>query len=272
VSMAPSTVVLTGATSGIGRATAMRLAPRVDHLVLHGPEPAGEVEALLASLKASSWGSEIDYFSCDYGDLTSVVDLADSIGRPAARVDVLINNAGRPGAPRRITTGDGHEATLQVNYLAPVLLTSLLMRPESNIDVRRVVNIASATHFSAELPLDDLELERHRYEASGAYARSKLALVIHSCWLARATADAEIVSMHPGVIATRLLHTMFSVGGASPESAASNVVEVMGLHGDTGSYYDERSPVPPHPSAADPEIQEELQAITARLLHPFLGG
>jgi NAD(P)-dependent dehydrogenase (short-subunit alcohol dehydrogenase family) len=261
-------VVLTGATSGIGRATAVRLAPRSGHLLLHGPEPAEEVESFLGELAASAPRTRIDYLAGDFHFLEQVVALAAAVEARTDRVDVLINNAGRPGAPRRMLTHDRHEATLQVNYLAPVLLTSRLLGGRS--PVGRILNVASATHFSAELRIDDLELERHPYESSAAYARSKLALVTYSCWLAGRAGDTEVVSAHPGVISTRLLHAMFSVGGASPESAASNLIEVMARHGDSGTYYDERQPVAPHRSATDPATQERLHDVTERWLSPFL--
>jgi NAD(P)-dependent dehydrogenase (short-subunit alcohol dehydrogenase family) len=208
----------------------------------------------------------VDYLHADYGDLRAVLGLARDIARVAPEIDVLINNAGRPGRRQREVTSDGHEATLQVNYLAPVLLTDTLL---GSTRLRRVVDVASATHFGARLDRDDLELQ-HGYAGPSAYARSKLALVTYSCWLAARRPDVEVVSMHPGVIATDLLHAMFSVRGASPESAADNIVEVSGRHGDTGTYYDERRPSAPDPAARDAATQQWLATRTADLLATVL--
>lgn len=265
-----ATIVLTGATSGIGYATALALAPRAGRLILHGIEPEARVAERLASIRAVQGpGMVMNYHLADFGLLAEVRRLASTIaGAAAGRIDVLINNAGRPGLPRRTLTADGNEATLQTNYLAPVLLTAELLRQLGEGGVRRIVNIASATHLSAALELDDLNLERHRYGQTEAYARSKLALVIHSCRLAAHRPDAklEVVSMHPGVIATPLLHAMFSIGGAQPESAARAIVHVAGRSGDNGTYYDEERPGRPNPLAHDAAVQDRLQAATEALL------
>jgi NAD(P)-dependent dehydrogenase (short-subunit alcohol dehydrogenase family) len=256
------TVVLTGATSGIGRAAAIALAGRVDHLLLHGPERRGDklVGELIEA--AGQEPTRVQYLQADYSRLAEVRRLAADIASLVPQIDVLVNNAGRPGPPRREVTPDGHESTLQVNYLAPVLLTELLL---SRPGMRRVVNVASATHFGATLDRDDLELE-HRYAGPAAYARSKLALVTYTCWLASERADTEVVSMHPGVIATDLLHAMFSVRGDSPAAAAENIVVVMGRRDDSGAYYDERRRTPPNDRAGDRRAQHWLREWTEAAL------
>jgi NAD(P)-dependent dehydrogenase (short-subunit alcohol dehydrogenase family) len=258
------TVVLTGATSGIGLASARSLAPRTDRLVVHGPEPEADVAHRLAELRALAAG-DVDYLQADYGDLTAVAGLAEAVSGLTPEIGVLVNNAGRPGAPRRTLTRNGLEATWQVNYLAPVLLTSLLC---ADIAVRRIVNVASATHFSGSLALDDPNLAHHTYSPSAAYARSKLALVTYTGWLARhlPSGVSTAVSMHPGVVATELLHAMFSVGGGSPEWAATNVVTVASASNDNGTYYDGHTPAGPAPDAQEPTTQDLLHALTDRQL------
>lgn len=258
------TVVLTGATSGIGRAAALAVAGRVDHLLLHGPERRGDTSVGELIDAASEGPTQVHYLQADYSRLAEVRRLAADVASLAPHIDVLVNNAGRPGRPRREVTPDGHESTLQVNYLAPVLLTELLL---SGPGVRRVVNVASATHFGATLDRDDLELE-HGYAGPGAYARSKLALVTYTCWLASERADVEVVSMHPGVIATDLLHAMFSVGGDAPAAAAESVVDVMGRSDDSGAYYDERRRTPPDDRATDRSVQQWLREWTEAALAP----
>lgn len=268
-----ATVVLTGATSGIGAATALRLAPLAGRLIVHGPEPEGEIAGRLTGLREAMLpGAAFHYFSADYGDLAAVTRLAADIAGAAARVDLLINNAGRPGPPVRTVTVDGNEATFQTNYLAPVLLTSLLIGRIGAETAGRIVNIASATHLSATLPLDDLNLAQRRYAPAEAYAQSKLALVAYSCWLAahRPSPRLDVVSMHPGVIATPLLHAMFSVGGARPDRAAAAILDVATRERDNGAYYDEHEPATPNPLAADPGVQDRLHALTLRMLRDRL--
>jgi NAD(P)-dependent dehydrogenase (short-subunit alcohol dehydrogenase family) len=113
------TVVLTGATTGIGRAAALALADQPARLVIHGPQAAREVSGLTHSLRAAMQpGAELTYLRSDYGDLASVAQFARDIRSSAGRIDVLINNAARPGAPARTLSSDGNEITLQTNYLA----------------------------------------------------------------------------------------------------------------------------------------------------------
>ena len=266
--MAGTMILLTGATSGIGRAAALALARRTGRLLVHGPEPAEHaiVTALLRDLRAlSAPGATVAYLPADYTRLADVARLAGQVTEAAGSegVDVIVNNAGLPGPPTRTVTGDGNEVTLQVDHLAPVALASLLIEAGS---ARRVVNVASATHLSATLDLDDLDL-RHGYSPVAAYARAKLALVTHSCWLAdQVGPDVEVVSVHPGVVATDLLHAMFAIGGIDPDRAARTLVEVAERSADSGTYYDEARPADPHPLARDARFQRRLAAATAERL------
>jgi NAD(P)-dependent dehydrogenase (short-subunit alcohol dehydrogenase family) len=120
---------------------------------------------------------------------------------------------------------------------------------------------------------DTLSLAHDPYSPSTAYAHSKLALVTYSCWLAahRPSPSLDVVSMHPGVISTRLLHAMFSIAGDRPQYAAANIRYVASRRGDNnGTYYDERTPQPPNPQASDPAIQNRLHDITSRTLRDQL--
>jgi NAD(P)-dependent dehydrogenase (short-subunit alcohol dehydrogenase family) len=262
----PSTIILTGATTGIGRATALALAGRAGHLILHGLESKGRVAELLDAVRAAlPPDGALSYFAADFSELVEAERLVTDIRGVTDRVDLLVNNAARPGPPTRTVTDTGHEITFQTNYLAPVVLTSGLL---DLMPAGRVVNVASATHLSAKLHLDDLTLARHGYSPSTAYAHSKLALVTYSCWLAahRPSPAIDVVSMHPGVIATGLLHAMFAVGGDPPEHAAANIQYVASLRDDNGTYYDERRPASPNPEATDPATQDRLHGATVDLL------
>ena len=128
MNLSGKTVVLTGATTGIGRAAALALADQPARLVIHGPQAAREVSGLTHLLQAAMQpGAELTYLHSDYSDLASVAQLAQDIRSSAGRIDVLINNAARPGAPARTLSSDGNEITLQTNYLAPVALTTLIL-------------------------------------------------------------------------------------------------------------------------------------------------
>ncbi len=251
------TVVLTGATGGIGLATARLLAGRTRTLLLHGPEPREQVEELLAGLR----GTEVRYLRADYGDLDEVRNLAAAIRESTGHVDVLVNNAGIPGPPRWTSSRDGNELTLQANYLAATVLTGLLLDVTA-----RVVNVASATHLSATLRLDDLNLRHHPYDPVTAYSRSKLALVTYTCWLAgRLDGGRTAVSVHPGVISTPLLHSMFTITGDPVERGATNILHAATADDVNGVYFDEATPARPHPDALDPRTQERLHEVTTEL-------
>jgi NAD(P)-dependent dehydrogenase (short-subunit alcohol dehydrogenase family) len=246
--------LLTGATQGIGRATAHRLCPLVDVLVLHGLEP--DASPLLDELRRDNPGTEVSYVRADFGRFSDVAALIETVGIDG--LDLLINNAGRPGLPSRTLSGDGHELTFQTNYLAPVALTSGLL---GVLDGGRIVNVASATHYSARLSFDELE---RGYSAVAAYAHSKLAIVTYTCWLADRLEGTEVVSVHPGVISTDLLHSMFGAGGDSVERGARNIVAAA--QAVPAVYFDEDVPARPNPEALDVSNQERLIEATARAL------
>ena len=260
--------LLTGATHGIGAATARRLAPVVEVLFLHGLEPDDAVAPMLDDLRAASPRTELVYVRADFDRLTELTRLVDAVARHGAGLDLLVNNAGRPGAPGRTLTPDGHEATFQTNYLALVALTSALLRTLASADRARIVNVASLTHLSASLALDDLELERG-YSPVAAYAHSKLAIVTYTCWLARQleSTTVEAASLHPGVISTGLLHAMFGNGGAPVETGAHSIVSLVQRPvGVNGAYFDEDRRAEPNPEALAIENQERLVAATTRIL------
>jgi NAD(P)-dependent dehydrogenase (short-subunit alcohol dehydrogenase family) len=244
-----ATVVLTGGSSGIGLACARRLAPRAQSLVVHGLDP----------VDPGGWDAgDVHYVTGDFRRLATVADTARRILEVTGRIDILINNAGLPGPPRRTLTADGHEVTWQVNLLAGALLGELLLPriPAGG----RILNVASATHYGAALDLDDLELARGPYSPAGVYAHSKLAIVTYSAWLARRVADAgvDVVSVHPGVVDTNLLHAMFGPGGAPAGRAATVLADLAERELVTGGYYDEDRLAIPNRQALDRSLQDGL--------------
>jgi NAD(P)-dependent dehydrogenase (short-subunit alcohol dehydrogenase family) len=261
-------VLLTGATSGIGRATALALAPSIGQLLLHGAESIDSVSGLMHAVRLRLQpGGEAAYLQADYGRLAGVTRLAEQVRSRTDHLHLLINNAARPGSPVRTLNVDGNELTFQVNYLAHVALTSLLREHMQGHGGARIVNVASATHLSVTFRWNDMDLASD-YSPTTAYARSKLALVTYTCWLAdRLSApEVEVVSMHPGVISTCLLHAMFAVDGDPPAVAADRLVAVASHTGDNGSYYDEAKPATPNPLALDTDVQSRLHELTARRL------
>ncbi|MEU1084770.1 SDR family NAD(P)-dependent oxidoreductase [Streptomyces sp. NPDC005908] len=261
------TVVLTGATSGIGEHTAHLLATEGARLIIHGPQPPRGQTSLLDRL-GQMGAHDVHYLQADFDRLAAADTLAGHIAELTDRVDVLINNAGRPGPPTRQLTGDGNERTLQTNYLAPVLLTARLT-PLLRTARGRVVHVSSATHLTASLDVDDLTLHRTPYSPAGAYSRSKLALVAHARWLTGQAPEPrfDAVSVHPGVIRTPLLHAMFPIEGDPPPRGAHHVVQAALATGAwNGQYLDEDTPARPNPLALDAHWRNRLMRHTFRLL------
>lgn len=266
MSTVPSTLVLTGATSGIGEGVAHRLATRVPRLIVHGPQQPERADRFLGHLKELGAG-EVHYVPADFDELAAVEGLADRIADLTDRVDVLINNAGRPGPPTRQLSRDGNELTLQTNYLAPALLTARLS-PLLRTGRGRVVHVSSATHLSASLDPDDLNMEHAAYSSTAAYSRSKLALVAHARWLVdQAPAPRfDAVSVHPGVIRTTLLHAMFDIEGDPVGDGARNVVRAaFAPDAWDGRYLDEDRPARPNPATLEAQFRKHLMKQTLRL-------
>jgi len=242
------TVVLTGATSGIGEATARRLATRADTLVLHGPQRIDEVAGLLRDLRAMG-APRIHYVGADFTRLDAVVRGAREVQELTPDgIDLLINNAGVPGAADRIVTPDGYERTLQVNALAPALFTRLLV-PAVAMGAR-IVNVGSSAHRVERFHFDDIDL-RGDYSPVAAYARAKLAMVTWSSLLAEEEAQTTttVVALCPGLNDTPLSAAMMGRIGGSPSHGAARVLFAAAATVPSGSYLEGDRIV-----AASPEV------------------
>src|SRR6201997_697686 len=190
--MTRRTIVITGASDGIGAAAARRLCRSGDNVVVVGRSES-KTAAVAAELDAA-------YFVADFSDLSQVRALADKIRSEYSRIDVLANNAG--GIFTKVhETADGHEITFQVNYLAPFLLTTQLM--DVLVDSRAtVVNTTSSSHkLLPRVTIDDLETTDRR-RPSTAYALTKLAIVLFTKELHRRyhAAGLSSATFHPGYV------------------------------------------------------------------------
>jgi len=196
--------LVTGATNGIGKATAHALASRGARLVIHGRNP-GKTEQTLAWLKAASGNDDIHMLVADFASLDEVSVLAREFRRRFGALHVLINNAGLLTDHREVSR-DGYELTFAVNHLAPFLLTNLLLDTLIGSAPARVATNSSSAMGGGCIPFDDLQMER-RFDGWSAYANTKLANVLFSNLLAGKLADTGVVSNSfcPGLIDTDLL-------------------------------------------------------------------
>ncbi|HYU61706.1 MAG TPA: SDR family NAD(P)-dependent oxidoreductase [Solirubrobacterales bacterium] len=194
-------VVVTGASSGIGEAAAVELARRGATVV-----PVGRDERRLRAVaeRIGELGSAGEPERADFASLDDVRDLAARLLERHPRIDVLVNNAGAFFGRREVSV-DGHELTFQVNHLAPFLLTNLLLDRLRASAPSRVVTTSSGVHAGGLLDLDDLELERS-WSGWRAYSNSKLANVLFTRELAKRLEGTGVVAncLHPGVIRSRL--------------------------------------------------------------------
>ncbi|WP_433577360.1 SDR family NAD(P)-dependent oxidoreductase [Nocardia brasiliensis] len=190
------TVVLTGASSGIGAVAAARLAARGATVAVVGrsPERTAEVAAAAGA----------DHFLADFARFDEVRKLAGHLLDRYPRIDVLANNAGGSW-PKRTATADGNELTFQVNHLSPFLLTSLLLDRLVQSSAR-VINTSSVTYRMARLDLDKVNATSGSFNQMGAYAASKLANLLFTRELARRTEGTGLrtAAFHPGAVATHV--------------------------------------------------------------------
>lgn len=204
-----TTVLVTGATSGLGRATAIALATRGARVVL-ATRDAGRTADVMAEIRSRRPGAQLEHLPVDLADLTSIAQAADRYLDTHERLDVLVANAGVMATPMR-RTADGFELQLGVNHLGHHALTGRLLPSLLAAPAARVVVVSSVAHRLGRIDLDDLNWDTTRYERWAAYGRSKLANLLFVLDLQRRLAAAGsaaiAVGAHPGYAATALQTT-----------------------------------------------------------------
>lgn len=277
LAMRGKTVLVTGATSGIGRITALALAGMGARVLVHGRNPA-KLEATVAELRAGS-GGEVEGLVADFASLSDVRRLAALVRARTDRLHVLVNNAGGAVMERTLSQ-DGIERTLAVNHLAPFLLTNLLLDLLKGSAPARIVNVASEAHRGGRFSFDDLQNER-RYRAFQVYGQTKLQNVMFTYELARRLTGTgvTVTAVHPGVVDTGIWNA--ATGWAvpvvrvmqwfmiTPERGAAPLIRLASsadVEGITGVYYKRFKPVRTAEPSNDPAAQARLWDASARLV------
>jgi NAD(P)-dependent dehydrogenase (short-subunit alcohol dehydrogenase family) len=269
--------VVTGATRGIGRATAEELARAGATLILVcRRRPDGEEVAAAIARAGSAPAPTI--VEADLSSQAAVRAAAEEIRSRHERLHVLVNNAGLIPRSREVTV-DGLEMQLAVNHLAPFLLTNLLLDRLRSSAPSRVVTVSSTTHQGAELDFADLQSER-RYDAEDVYAGTKLMNLLFTYELARRLQGTGVTAnaLHPGAVATRLLADYMKVPlvgralartfGASPEQGADTVVYLAAspeVAGVTGKYFTNRRETRSSPASYDESAARRLWELSEQL-------
>jgi len=261
--------LVTGANSGIGRATAEALAAAGATTIVSGRDSAKVADAV-ARIRDRAPAAEVEPLLVDLASLASIRKASEEVLTRWPRLDVLVNNAGLYLSDRRTTT-DGFEMTFGVNHLGHFYLTSLLLDRLRASAPARVVTVSSMGHrFTRGLDFDDLQNERH-YTVNEAYCRSKLANVLFTRELARREPQLVATCLHPGVVRTgfgkndgllyRASLTLIAPFLRSPERGARSLVwlalsdEAARL---TGEYVVDEKVRAPSAAARDEHLAAEL--------------
>ena len=269
--------LVTGGTSGIGRAVAVQLARQGATVLLTGRDRA-RGEAAAAEIRGQ--GGRAEFLPVDFASLASVRALAAEVRRRHDRLQVLVNNAGIIGGNARRLTADGFEETFAVNHLAPFLLTALLRDLLAAGAPARVVTVSSDAHRGVRaLDFDNLQGER-RYRPMPAYCQSKLANVLFTNELARQTAGSGVTatSLHPGVVRTRIwqgaggvlgfvgrLAQVFMMSARKSGTYVARLAADPALEGVSGRYFHCGKESPSSPASHDPQMAARLWEVSERM-------
>src|SRR5215210_4660200 len=276
--MGEKVCLITGATSGIGKATAMELASMGASVVMVGRD-RGRGEAALAEIKEESANASVDLMLADLSSQEEIRRLAHEFKEAYPRLDVLINNAGLFRS-ERITTADGLETTFAVNHLAYFLLTNLLLDGLEISAPSRIVNVSSGDHASGTIDFDDLQAEKG-YKGAKAYSQSKLANVLFTYELAKKLEGTGVSAncLHPGAgIRTNFGSGVSGIFGftvralrplmKSPEKGAETSIylasspEVEGL---SGRYFVKEAEARSSDASHDERLARRLWEVSAEL-------
>ena len=263
---AKATILVTGATDGLGKRVARELAAKGTTVLLHGRSPE-RLEATLEELRSQTGSHKGDSYLADLSSLGAVRDLAERILSEYDRLDVLVNNAGIIVQERK-ESEDGYELTFAVNYLSHFLLTSLLLPLLKDSAPARVVNVASAGQ--SPIDFDDPMLERG-YDAMRAYSMSKLAQIMFTFELAERLSDTgvSVNALHPAsLMDTKMVQDTFGYTMSTIEEGADATVYLAAspeLEGVTGRYFDGRREARADGQAYDKEARQRLWELSEEL-------
>jgi len=277
--LADRTVLLTGASSGIGLEAAVKLARLGAQVVMVARDPA-KGEAAVAAVRTRSASHAVSLLLCDFASQAAIRRLASDYRARFARLDILVNNAGSVSAKRE-TTVDGLEQTFAVNHLGYVLLTRLLLDLLEKSAPARIVNVTSIGHCHGDMDFDNLQFEKGGYRIMQAYCRSKLGNVLFTAELARRLAGTGVTAncVHPGIVATQIwsrapwfarpiiaARKLFML---TPEQGGDTLVYLATspeLEGQSGGYYEDNRRVQPGRLAQDQELAKRLWDVSAKLV------
>lgn len=274
------TVLVTGATAGIGRETALGLAKLNAHVIIVGRN-AEKTRKVCDELKAATGNQQIDFLLADLSKLAEIRKLAAEFLARFGTLNILVNNVGAVNLSR-VVTDEGFELTFVMNHLGPFLLTKLLLPALEKGAPARIVNVSSDAHRGASLDFGDLQLERG-YSSFSAYGRSKLMNILFTRELARRVASQRITAnaLHPGMVASDFMkkpgfvgavgNAFMSVFGITTEKGARTSLFLAAspkIEGTSGRYFAKSKAVTPSRQAQDDEAAKRLWEFSESLTTP----
>jgi len=280
INMSGRICMITGASSGIGKATALELA-RMGATVVLVCRDRNRGELVLDEIRQKHGNSPADLLVADLLSQNSIRSLASQYIEKYEHLHVLINNAGAFFTRRRVTA-DGIERTFAVNYIAHFLLTNLFLDVLKRSAPARIINVSGSHHSKATINFDDLQGERH-YSGSHAIAQSKLAEILFTHDLARRLEGTRVTvnSLHPGVVATNLvdkdedfprlfkyLYKFIKPFLKSPAKGAETTIFLASspeVEDVTGQYYVNKKIIKSSLESYDMATAERLWAVSASL-------
>lgn len=267
------TALVTGATDGIGKETAFRMAYLGYHTIVHGRNEQ-KIQETLKYIDSRVQHPKLTPWKCDLADFAEIKKSIPQVQEQVSQLDVIIHNAG-VFCQSRLTNADGLEMTMAVNHYAPFLITHLLLEQVRKSPAGRIVLVSSVAHQRGHVPWDDLNFSRS-YSGYAAYAASKLANVLFANGLAKRLQDTRITanSLHPGVIMTKLLREGFGATEADPVSKGCETSVYVAtsdeLNGVTGKYFVDKQMSAPSAIATKIEMQDRLWQVSQEVLKNYL--
>jgi NAD(P)-dependent dehydrogenase (short-subunit alcohol dehydrogenase family) len=273
--------LVTGSTSGIGKAISMGLASMGAHVVIVGRDEQkckNTIEEIIQK-KEGARKQCLSYITADLSSQNSIRELVNQHVSRFARLDVIVNNAGVFLANRRLTK-DGLEYTFAVNHLAPFLLTNLLLKKYGVNNPMRIITTSSIAHKSGRLNLEDIQFKKRSYSGIRAYAQSKLANVLFTYHLADLLLGTAVTAncFHPGAIRTKLAYdnpffykfiwialSPFLSSAAKGARTALYLAYSQEVQGTTGKYFVNKKPVRTSKESYDKKKGELLWQLSKEL-------
>jgi len=264
------TILLTGATDGIGKQTAKELASSNYYVIIHG-RTDDRVKTTIDEIKNETGNEDVEGYAADFASLKEVSGLADMLNKTNEKLDVLINNAGI-FQNKKEETADGYEKTFQVNHLAPFLLTNKLLDLLEKGKKPRIVNVSSMVHATA-IDFENLQGEKN-FDGSSAYSLSKLCNILFTYKLAKNLESSEIKvnCLHPGVINTKLLRMNYGNIGNSVKEGAENLLYAAtypGLENVSGKYFVNKMPQSSAQVSYEKTKQDKLWEISQNMVKDY---